>query len=146
MSRQYYRNARLNARAYRNGQTWIVLCFMRERRKPPSYSTRRRTAPFPRIPSFSPFSFSRPLARRKHAAQFFRAAAVFFSQLYNTQFSDRVISTPPLLNSIRHDIWLFLETFKHRDRFSQRAAVAVVRKPCFPVQMRDTRICVLSYA
>lgn len=88
--------------------------------KPPSCFTRRRSASFRHIPSFSPFSFSRPPARRKHAAQFFRATVVlFFPQLYNnTELSDRVISTSPLLNSIRHDTWLFLETFRHRDRFS----------------------------
>lgn len=68
---------------------------------------------------FSLFIFSSSRATETRSAILSCDRSFFFPQLYNnTELSDRVISTPPLLNSIRHDTWLFLEAFRHRDRFS----------------------------
>lgn len=68
---------------------------------------------------FSLFIFSSSRATETRSAILSCDRSFFSPQLYNnTELSDRVISTPPLLNSIRHDTRLFLEAFRHRDRFS----------------------------
>jgi len=97
--------------------------------RPPSYFTRRRSAWFP---SF--FFFYSPhflVLLRKHALQFFRAEQSFFPYS-NTFFRLRDIDSP-LLNSIRHDTWLFLEAFRHRDRLDEcgRVGTAIVQKSCY---------------
>jgi len=75
------------------------------------------------------FSLSRSPAETRTAI--LPCGAVFFS-FSNTVFRLRDIDSP-LLNSIRHDTWLFLEAFRHRDRLDEcgRVGTAIVQKSCY---------------
>lgn len=100
------------------------------------------------------FSFFPSLAR-KHAPQFFRAALFFLSlsplslptflSHNDIAFRLRDIDSP-LLNSIRHDTSLFLEVFRHHDRFPEcrsRCRFSCL-KVAFLRTTRDTAVCAHS--
>jgi len=101
---------------------------MREFRDRPRISRDAEARGF-RLFSFSTlltFSFS---CGNTHCNSSVRSSFFSFS---NTVFRLRDIDSP-LLNSIRHDTWLFLEAFRHRDRLDEcgRVGTAIVQKSCY---------------
>lgn len=95
------------------------------------HATRKRVVPSPL------FSFSRPPRGNTH-----RNSSMPRGSFPTVQRSECVISTLPLLNSIRHDTSPFLEAFRHRDRFPRARRSVPQSGRCLKVAfLRNDAIC-----